>query len=339
MIPRPATPAQARTGATASGRLFRSGELFGFLRLLLPSAADARAAQGRILADPDISPQRASAAALLEAARSLGAWLEPARARDLVDRRLSARADRAPRAAAATRGELGFDRGAGIQALRSELKLEPRSPGSPVEDSPSGNQTLLLVLRSLPHRPRAALSLVTVYGFSAQDSSLFLDCDADEVRRLHDEAVRELARRLGPRSVAPAVHPRATLRPLPTGAAAVYGTRVHLEHEHSGLVQAFIAFLEHFFSRLRRHGFLAYPGDDTAGTPSRSAPLDPTPTTQPIPKPKPTPSMAKQQKAKLTRGTEKHHSPLPTPSTERLSNPRHPTGSTPGYRGGWSRSG
>jgi DNA-directed RNA polymerase specialized sigma24 family protein len=312
--------------------MYRSGELFGFLRLALPTAADARGAQDRILSVPDADPQEASAQALLEAARALGAWLDPARARELAASRVAEQRARRP----VPEGRLGLGQGAGIQALRAELRLEPRSPGSPVEDSPSGNQTLLLVLRSLEHRPRAALSLVTVYGFTPGEAAQLLGCDPGEVKRLRDEAVHELARRLGPRAVAPAVHPRAQLRPLPTGAAAVYGTRVHLEQEQSGLIQAFLAFLERVFSRLRRHDFAADPNDDTAGTPGREAPLDPTPTTQPIPKPRPTPSMAKQQEAKLTRGTERYRTPHGTPSIERLSNPRRPGGSGSGPASGSS---
>lgn len=285
------------------------------LRLLAPSASEARGALERAIALADAQPRAPRGDADTR-------WSHMS---SLALRQLFPLAESSPEPAG---GASPLLTSPDLAALREAIN-RIGATASPHGHGPT-DPTLLVLIRALPLELRRAVTLGTLYGLPVHEAAAVLGVAPRIVVHRRDEALRSLhdrlrqyaSRQLVGVPLSKKAPPR--LVPLPVsadGMAVIKGTRVYVDpNVPVGLVGALAKLLARLEERLRHVLHLPSPLDDDVGKSRRHQPLDPTPTTQPLRKPPPTPSLEPHRMPKPTGGTAVHRrAPQMTPSTQRLS--------------------
>jgi DNA-directed RNA polymerase specialized sigma24 family protein len=266
--------------------------LIGLLRCLMPDRALAAEAAGRALATAVVAGDTSRAALVSAALAEL-----PPLAAPPPDRR-------------------------GLRPVLAPRRLPP------------GPQLALLV-RTLPAPERRALVLSTICATRDEEVARACGVAPGDVAPLVAQARARLLALLSearPTGAAPARETAHHLRPArPPSANAVIVVRdggAFIEPgPENGLMHVAMRALERVLDVLRRSPIPLPRTSDLAGAgrTRKTEPPPPTPTTRPLPKPARTPSLTEYRLPPPTAGTGVHRrSPMGTPSTNRISNPRRP---------------
>jgi DNA-directed RNA polymerase specialized sigma24 family protein len=294
--------------------------LYGFLRMVLPSADEAEQALVETMqlaveraAEP---PVRADAERWLKAiaVETVAARLGPGRPISLAEVRRTR-----------------IDEPAGeVPAIDSDVLAG-------VTDS-----ALATLVRTLPLRPRQALVLRYLGELDEAQAARILGCDRSEVARLIGRAMTGIGERLGKHEAMEEELRRQLsdanpyhLRPIgdfgPIGGrkadfhTSVDGTRVRIDRPPpTSLFEAIRNAMRTIVQLIRRAERDHNLHDDVGTSGTRTSAPEATPTQRPIEKPKRTPSLTDYRTPKLTPGVAVYAMPRGTAGTGRVSNPRRP---------------